>query len=347
MMKPHRPSIVAPPARLVALLLAFVPAAILAAPPADSSRTPERKGKPVAAPSASEAVARVNGRPILRRDFDLAVQIQFRGRRAPVGLKELRATRDAVLERLIEQELLYQKASKSEVLVSDKDVEAEFQTMKKGFPTADDFASALQQNGVSEAEFKEQLRRSLIVTRFVDREIVGDLKIADADVRRYYDQNPAEMNRREAVHLAQILVRVAPDASADERATAREKIEEILKELRGGTAFADLARRYSDGTEATRGGDTGWMSRGKGAPAIEQAAFALQSGQTSDVVESRLGFHILKVLEKRPEGPIPFEEVQERIRAKLVAREREEKIRAYVGSLKEKARVERSPGATS
>src|SRR5438093_2399190 len=123
----------------------------------------------------------------------------------------------------------------------------------------------------------EQRLRTLVVTRCVDREIIVDLKIADEDVRRYYDQNPAEMNRREAVHLAQILVHVAPDASAEERATARQKIEEILKEMNGGVAFADMARRYSDGTEATRGGDTGWMSRGKGAPAIEQAAFALKA----------------------------------------------------------------------
>ena len=148
----HRPSLVARRrAPFAALLLALAPAAILAASPADPPRPPERKGKPVAATPDSEAVARVNGRPILRRDFDLAVQIQFRGRRSPVGLKELRATRDAVLERLIEQELLYQKASRSEVAVPDKDVEADFETMKKGFANPGDFTSILRQNSVTEA----------------------------------------------------------------------------------------------------------------------------------------------------------------------------------------------------
>ena len=337
------------PLRLfVTLLAALAPFLALAAPPpAASTPTAEGKKKVDASGSNPEAVARVNGRPILRRDFDLAVQIQFRGRRNPVGLKELRATRDAVLERLIEQELLYQKASRNDVSVPDKEVETEFETMKKGFPSPRDFGEALRQNGVSETQFKEQLRRSLVVTRFVEREVVGDLKVTDEDVRRYYDQNPVEMNRPEAVHLAQILVRVAPDASQESRTTARQKIEEILKEVRAGGAFGDAARRYSEGPEATKEGDTGWMARGKGPPAIVQAAFALQPGQTSDVIESRLGFHILKVLEKRPEGPIPFEEAKDAIRAKLVGRERAGKIHAYVEQLKDKARVERNPKATS
>jgi peptidyl-prolyl cis-trans isomerase C len=324
------------------------PCAALAAPPAAPAASSAAAGKRKAAvPSGSEVVARVNGDPILRRDFDLAVQIQFRGRRHPLGLQELQAVRDKVLERLIENELLHQKAIATATPVPDKDVDAEFKTMKEGYSSAEDFMSALKQNGVSEAEFKDQLRRTLLVTRFVEQEVAGDVKVSDEEVRRYYDQNPAEMNRKEAVHLAQILVRVSPDAPQESRATARQRIEEILKEVRAGGEFADLARRYSAGLDAKNGGDTGWMVRGKGPPAIEKSAFALAPGQTSDVVESRLGFHILKVLAKRAEGPVPFEEARDKIRARLVAREREAKIRAYVDQLKEQARVERGSKAAS
>ena len=80
---------------------------------------------------------------------------------------------------------------------------------------------------------------------------------------------------------------------------------------------------------------------------VTVAAFTLPVGQTSDVVESRLGYHILKVAEKRPEGIIPFDEAKDAIRAKPVARARDEKIRAYVAGLKETARVERSSKTTS
>lgn len=330
-----------------ALFMALAPATLQAAPPAARTAPPGAKGKTAAAPSDPEVVARVNGRPILRRDFDLAVQIQFRGRRQSVGLKELQAVRDKVLERLIDNEVLYQKAVRSEAAVGDQEIEAEFGKMKQGFPSASDFDSTLKRSGVTEAEFKDQLRRTLLVTRFVEKEVVGDVTISDEEVRRYYDQHPAEMIRHESVHLAQILVRAAPEASRESRDAARQKIEEILKEVRSGGEFAEVARKYSEGPEASRGGDTGWIARGKGPPALEKSAFDLQPGQMSDVVISRLGFHILKLLEKRPEGPIPFEDVQEKIRARLAARERQEKISVYVTRLKEQARVERALKTTS
>jgi peptidyl-prolyl cis-trans isomerase C len=326
-----------------------VAAVAFAAPAASPSTIPAagEHGRTAPAHSGSEVMARVNGNAILRRDFDMAVQVQFRGRRQAVGIKELQAVRDRVLERLIENELLYQKAVKKETPVPAKDVETELEKIKAGFPSAAVFASTLKDSGVDEAEFKDQVRRTLLVTRFVDREVVGDIKVTDEDVRRYYDQNPTEVNRQEAVHLAEILVRVAPGAAQNERAKAREKIEAILKELKSGADFADLARKYSDGPEARNGGDTGWLPRGKGPPAIMEIAFALQPGQTSDVVETRLGFHILKVLGKREAGPIPFDEAKERIRMRLVVREREARIRSYVDDLKEKAHIERGPGSTS
>jgi peptidyl-prolyl cis-trans isomerase C len=297
------------------------------------------------APAGAEsvdAVALVNGRPILRRDFDLAVQLQFRRPRpAKVGFEELKAIREKVLDRLIENELLYQKASKEQVAVSPADLDAEVKRLRERFESPKEFAKILGESGVSEAEFREQVRRSLVVTRFVDENVVGDLKATESDLRRYYEQNPSEMVRPEGVRLSQILVRAPAGSSPQERAAARRKIEEILEELRAGQEFADLARKYSEGPEASRGGDSGFLARGNGLRAIERAAFSLQPGETSDVIETRLGFHLIKVAERRPEGPIPFEEAKDAIRAKVLDLERERKLRQYTTGLREKARVER------
>src|SRR5258706_3394068 len=310
-------------AALVPILVSLVPGAVLSAPAA-----PAAKPSPSKPPATdvrgkggdADVMARVNGRPILRREFDLAVQIQFRGRRRAVGLKELQVVRDQVLERLIENELLYQKASGGQPAIPDKDVDAEFGRIQTSFPSADAFAAALTESGVTEGEFKSQLRRTLLVTRFVEHDVVGDVKVSDEEVRRYYDQNPEEMKRKEAVHLAQILVRTGPGASGSERTEARQKIEAVLAELRGGGDFATLARRHSDGPEAARGGDTGWMARGAGPPPIESVAFALEPNPISDVVETRLGFQVLKLIEKRPAGAFPFEQAQKSIRARLEAK---------------------------
>ena len=303
-------------------------------------------GVPAMAPAAeapADTVARVNGRPIQRRDFEAAVQLQFRGRRAGQdGLRDLQAVREQVLERLIENELLYQKASKADAAVPEDKIEEEFKRLRDGFPSAAEFADVLRETGVTEADLKGQLRRTLIVTRFVDREVLAGIEVKEEEVRRYYDQNPAEMVRPEAVPLSQIMVRVPMGASSSARAAARQKIEAILKEVRAGEDFATLARRHSEGREATSGGDAGLLIKGKGPPAIEKVAFSLEPGTVSDIIESRLGLHIIKVGPRRPEGTIPFGEAKEAIRARLMARGSQARIREYVDRLKEQAKVERS-----
>jgi parvulin-like peptidyl-prolyl isomerase len=301
---------------------------------------------PGAAPAppagADETVARVNGRPILRRDFNLAVQLQFQGRAPAVGLAELRAAREQILERLIDTELLFQRASKGGAEIGEAEVDAELQRLREAFGSEEAFATALRDNGVAEPEFRAQIRRSLLVIRFVDREVVGELKMTDDDLRRYYEQNPREMIRPERARVRQIVVR-APVGSLPARAAARQKIEAVLKEIKAGRDFADLARRHSEGAEAARGGDAGWLTRGNGPQAIERAVFRLQPGEMSDIVETRVGFHLLRVEERQPEGPIPFEEAREPIRQRLEARERDAKVQEYLAGLKEKARIERLP----
>jgi parvulin-like peptidyl-prolyl isomerase len=293
-----------------------------------------------ATPAATEVVARVNGRPVLRRDFDLAVQVQFRGRPAGVRHGELKAVREMVLEGLIDNEILFQKAGARGTKVTEKEVETEVRRLQAERGSGEAFSGFLKESGISLSEFRDQVRRSLVVTRFVDEEVVGGLKIAEEDVRRYYDQNPKEMIRPESVRLSQIVAQ-APAGSPAERAQARERIEAILKEIQAGRDFADAARKYSDGPEAGKGGEVGFVTRGSRQPAIERAAFQMQPGETSDVIETRSGFHVIRVGERRPEGPVPFEEARETIRAKLTERERDTTIRDYVTGLKEKARVER------
>jgi parvulin-like peptidyl-prolyl isomerase len=145
------------------------------------------------------------------------------------------------------------------------------------------------------------------------------------------------------VRVSQIVVRAAPDAPAAARAEARHKIEEIMKEVRAGKDFAELARAYSEGPEAAHGGDSGFVTRGgRALPPIERAAFSLGPGQTSDILETRRGFHIIKVTGKRPAGAVPFEEVKEAIRTKLTAQARAPRIKEYVDGLKAAARVERT-----
>lgn len=293
--------------------------------------------------TGDEPVALVNGRPIPRSDFDMAVQLQFSGKQGNrMSLGELRAVREQVLERLIDSELIYQQASEQGVRVKEKDVTAEVEKIRGRFESEEAFRGILESNATTEKAFREQMRRSLMISRFVENEVMRGIRIRDEDVRRYYEQNPAEMTRSESVPIRQILVRVDPDASGRARAAAREKIEAILTELRAGADFGEMARRYSDGPGASEGGSRGVLIRGGGAPPIlERAAFALSAGEISDVIETQRGFHLLMVGERLPSGPVPFDEAKDRIRAVLESNAREEAMRAFADSLRERATIER------
>ena len=288
-------------------------------------------------------VARVNGRPIPRGEFEMAVQLQFTSKHGNrVGVGELRSTREKVLDRLIDGELLYQRAIEQGVKVKEKDVTAEVEEIRGRFESEQAFLQTLRTNATSEKAFREQMRRSLIITRFVDREITRGVRVSNEDVRLYYDQNPAESTRREAVPIRQILIRFDSNGPGQARAVAREKIEAILSELSAGADFEEMARRYSEGPGASEGGDRGILIRGGGAPPlIARAAFSLAAGEISDVIETQRGFHLLKVGERRPAGMVPFDEAKDRIRARLESTARDEAVRAYVDSLRGKAAIER------
>lgn len=296
-----------------------------------------------AAPSDEGVAGRVNGEEIMMVDFNLAVQMQFR-RRGPGrrGHQDLGVVRERALETLIDNELLYQQAAPDSIEVSEDEIDQELERVQDGFGSRGAMEKVLEANGVSMSDFREQLRRTLVVIGFVEREVAGEISFSTQDLRTYYDAHPDEMTRQEGVRIRQIVIVVPPGASPETRAAARRKIEGVLQALRNGEDFAELAAAHSDGPEAQRGGASGTVTRGGSAlPAVERAAFQLLPGEISDIVVTQRGFHIMEAVERRAAGVIPFDEAKERIRAKLTIRERQNRITSYLDELKKSARIER------
>jgi peptidyl-prolyl cis-trans isomerase D len=136
-----------------------------------------------------------------------------------------------------------------------------------------------------------------------------------SEIQAYYDQHLAnDFTKPEQVHARHLLVRVASDASDEERAAARKRIEGLRAEIAAGADFATVAKEHSDDRgSGAQGGDLGWFPRGKMDPAFEKAAFALEPGTLSDVVETPFGFHLILVEAHDPGGPQPLPEVRDTI----------------------------------
>ena len=151
------------------------------------------------------------------------------------------------------------------------------------------------------------------------------LTILPADLQRFYNDNLSQHQTPEEIRASHILLNTA----GKEEAAVRAQAEDLLKQLEAGTDFAMLATEYSEdvGT-ATNGGDLDYFSRGRMVPEFETVAFALEPGQTSDIVQTQYGFHIIKVVDKKPAVTQPFDDVRPQIEDLLKRQRADQQIAA-------------------
>jgi peptidyl-prolyl cis-trans isomerase C len=304
------------------------PAAATAAPPFDVAKLPA-------------VVARVDGAEIskaelLQRAAAMRAQMERMGAPPPPQSEEFYR---AMADQLIGSRLLFAAAQKRGLVPSDAEVAAQLARLKERDPQG--FDRELTAQGVSEQELRVDLAKNLAIQKLVATEVTPAATISADDARRFYQQNPQRMKRPAQVRVRHILVGAGESASAEERQAARKKAEALLVRLEAGEDFAALARESSDDRGSRgEGGLLPWLGPGDTAPAFERAAFALQPGQTSTVVETPFGFHLLQLVEKRAGGSVPFEEAQAQIEQWLSRQRARELLDAKVAALRKAARVD-------
>lgn len=312
--------------------------------PAPPPPPPAAAGAVTVKPMPSQipgVLARVNGETIEKWEFDDAV----RRMEARVGSKVPPERRDealrGVLDQLIAYHLMSQASRTRKMVASDADVDARIGQIKGTFPNEEAFQQSITAQGLTVERLRTQARMSLEVARFLQTEVESKIVVADADVDAFYKQNLDRFKQGESVHARHILIAMPPNSSSDIRKQARFAAQAVLAQLNRGVAFEQVARNVSaDGRTAQNGGDLGFFAKGQMPPAFEQAAFAMRPGQTSGLVETPAGFHIIRVIEHRDARTAPFEEVSRQIREFLTQRLREKKLDDFVTELRTKARIE-------
>ena len=196
---------------------------------------------------------------------------------------------------------------------------------------------------LSEVDVKSQLERDMAIQEFIDKQFVQKVTVSDKEVRAYYDSNPFVFKQAEQVRASHILVSVDPKKDPPQNAESRKKIEDIQQKLKKGEDFSALAKEYSQCPSGSEGGDLGYFQRGKMVEPFEQAAFALGPGEVSDIVQTKFGYHLIRLAHKKPESVIPFEGIKDRIGKYLKQEKVEKDVVSYVQNLEEKAKVERFP----
>ncbi len=307
-------------------------------PQPDPATQAEVKPLPAELP---EVVARVNGDAISRSDLESAVaQMQARvGQPVPADQRD-RVVR-GVLDQLIAFRLLIQESATRNIAVPDADIDARMTQIRSQFQSDDAFQQALGQRKMTLDALRTSVRQGIQVDRMLDAEAAAGGAVTAQQVEEFYTSHPAEFQQGERIKASHILVRVPENADTAAKEPARAKAAGILKDVKAGQDFAALARQHSeDPGTAPQGGDLGYFERGQMVGPFEEAAFALGSAQTSDLVETPYGFHIIKVDDKQPPRTIPLAEVRQQVEQYLQGRGREERTEAFIETLKTKGKIE-------
>jgi peptidyl-prolyl cis-trans isomerase C len=308
-----------------------------AAAPAAAPAPPPAKPVPAQLP---EVVARVNGESITKAEFELAVRTVEARAGQPVPAEQRNEVYRGLLDEMVTMRLLKQEVSRQQMTVPDQDLEAAMKQLRGQFPNEKAFQAALKSQQMTLAKLRDETRANLAVSKLLEREIGPRIEVKPTDISAFYEKNPDKFQQPEAVRASHVLIAVSAQADDAAKKAARAKADGVLKQARAGADFAAIAKKESNDASAQRGGDLGFFPKGQMVPAFEAAAFALQPGQVSDVVETPFGFHVIKVTERRPPTTVPFAEAAPRIEQFLKQQKQQEQTKAYVDALRGKNKVE-------
>lgn len=320
------------------------------APPAAGAPNPAlgpfgQQGAPAApvkpVPEAlPEIVARVNGEDIKKAEFENAVK----SLEAQVGQKVPAERRSEifreVLDQLIGYKLLVQESKTRNVTVTDAELDASLTQVRQQFPNEEAFKSALTAQSKTLDDFRRETRENMVIEKMLRAEVEPKVNVGQPEIQAFYDQNQERFQEPESVRASHILVKLDAGASDELKKQAQAKAEGILADVKKGTDFAELAKKNSDDGSAAQGGDLGFFGRGQMVPEFETAAFGLQPGQVSGLVQSQFGFHIIKLAEKRAARTVPFAEVSDRIKQFLGQQQQQQMTGAFVTTLRSKGKIE-------
>jgi peptidyl-prolyl cis-trans isomerase C len=187
---------------------------------------------------------------------------------------------------------------------------------------------------------EEDIKRKIAIEKFIMQEFSDKTVISDEEGRRYYSNNLDDFTKPEQIMASHILVNVPVGMSPADKEAALAKITNLQQQLANGADFAELARENSEDSTAANGGALGYFMRGQMVPAFEKAAFAAEKDEVSDIVETEFGYHLIKVLDRKPLVIIAYEDISEKLKVYLKQQQVQKKVDAFIKEQREKADIE-------
>ena len=247
--------------------------------------------------------------------------------------------RQAVLRRLIEERLLLQAAKSMEISVGSEEVLERLKEVQRDLGSPEAYAQMLQQAHLTEEQLKQKLREQLLLQKAVDQHVRSAIRVSPSELTRATSSagDNAGTPRAEEVRAYHLLIRVTETRSAEH---ALELATHLSQQVLGGADFETVARRYSEDPNADQGGLLEWVRPGQLLPELDEALFRLQPGEVSAPIRTPLGYHVVKVIERRAFSPEQAAESRDQFEQRLYREKFTQAMTKWLDELKANAYIE-------
>lgn len=291
-------------------------------------------------------VARVGERSIPKDEYlayyetELAEQAARQGSARLDDITRIRSGVRALMQ-VVQREILYQAAVEAKISISNDEMSkrwtGEIESIKKRVPHAKDKqlteADILKAAGTTRESAMEELRKGLMIEKFSDQLAQKkNVTVTDAEVSKYFEDNKERFKRPGGIHFLQVFVNTRDQKGPfDEKrkADARQRIDTALKRIRAGESFEAVAKTASEAPDKDKGGDMGWVPAPGLPPMLVEAAAKMKPGEVSEVIESPIGFHVVRLVESSPAADVPFDKAGPEIRRMLLVQKTSLAVAAF------------------
>lgn len=251
-------------------------------------------------------------------------------------LAKLEEAKQGLMQQFIDDRLILSEAKKLNIEVDEKEVDKRIGDLIKRLGSKAAFERTLSEQRITIKDLKARYKEQLMTRKLIDLKVGARIMITPIDITNYYNKNAAEFNQPEEIKLKNILISSKNDMDPKK---AAEVARDISKRLKEGCDFAGLAKEYSAGPGASEGGEMGYVKKGDLMPDIEKVVFNLKEGETSDIIQTGLGYHIFKMEEKKPARVLTISEARRDIEEAIFREKINQKIKGWVESLKKNAYI--------